>query len=241
MRATKAPSLRRRRRRLLHGIERVQRLRLRSQQLSLSSLNFNGKAKFWELSSHSLSLLRCVCLPLRLWSMWLWPHVLATIFLAVEAAVAPAAAATVALANPQYVFCWWNETFFVNIYLLFTPVVGPMACAPWGNPRKKRNTKNWLDIALVAWQARSGCCGKSGGLNVATCHLLWFCGSTTKSCQTRRILNINYIDSTNTKAKQTHFVIPPVSNLFCACPTENHTKSNKICPPSHSLCALRNW
>lgn len=52
------------------GIERVQRLRFRSQQLSLSSLNFNGKAKFFQLSFHTLPLsLSCsvsVCLPLPL-------------------------------------------------------------------------------------------------------------------------------------------------------------------------------
>lgn len=40
---------------------RVQRLRFRSQQLSLSSLNFNGKAKFFMLSSSSPS-------PSWLWS-----------------------------------------------------------------------------------------------------------------------------------------------------------------------------
>lgn len=67
------------------GIERVQRLRFRSQQLSLSSLNFNGKAKFFQLSFHtlplSLSLALCLSVSLCLWSRR--PHVLATIFLAV--------------------------------------------------------------------------------------------------------------------------------------------------------------
>lgn len=33
------------------------------------------------------------------------------------------------------------------------------------------------------------------------------------------------------KAKQTHFVIPQLVIFFLwACHTENHTKSNKICP-----------
>lgn len=67
------------------GIERVQRLRFCSQQLSLSSLNFNGKAKFFQLSFHtlplSLSLALCLSVSLCLWSRR--PHVLATIFLAV--------------------------------------------------------------------------------------------------------------------------------------------------------------
>lgn len=89
-------------------------------------------------------------------------------------------------------------------------------------PRQKRNTKNLLDIALVAGQVRSGWSGERGSY----VPFALVCGSTTKSCQTRRILNINYIDSTNTKAKQTHFVIPPVSNLFCACHTPE--KSHKI-------------
>lgn len=65
------------------GIERVQRLRFRSQQLSLSSLNFNGKAKFFQLSFHTLSLSLALCLSV---SLCLWskrPHVLETIFLAV--------------------------------------------------------------------------------------------------------------------------------------------------------------
>lgn len=65
------------------GIERVQRLRFRSQQLSLSSLNFNGKAKFFQLSFHTLPL--CLSLVLSFF-LCLWsrrPHVLATIFLTV--------------------------------------------------------------------------------------------------------------------------------------------------------------
>lgn len=91
------------------GIERVQRLRFRSQQLSLSSLNFNGKAKFFQLSFHTLplSLLLCVCLSPSAsgqggrtsWQPSFWRLETAV------AAPAPAAA-TVALAYPQYVFCW---------------------------------------------------------------------------------------------------------------------------------------
>lgn len=63
------------------GIERVQRLRFCSQQLSLSSLNFNGKAKFFQLSFHTLPLSLALFVSLCLWSRR--PHVLATIFLAV--------------------------------------------------------------------------------------------------------------------------------------------------------------
>lgn len=90
------------------GIEGVQRLRFRSQQLSLSSLNFNGKAKFFELSFHTLPLYCSVSVsPVSgqggrtSWQPSFWRLETAV------AAPAPApAAATVALANPQYVFCW---------------------------------------------------------------------------------------------------------------------------------------
>lgn len=68
--STSAPSLAEEEKEASRGIERVQRLRFCSQQLSLSSLNFNGKAKFFQLSFHTLPLsLSCsvsVCLPLPL-------------------------------------------------------------------------------------------------------------------------------------------------------------------------------
>lgn len=68
--STSAPSLAEEEKEPSRGIERVQRLRFRSQLLSLSSLNFNGKAKFFQLSFHTLPLsLSCsvsVCLPLPL-------------------------------------------------------------------------------------------------------------------------------------------------------------------------------
>lgn len=171
----------------------------------------------------SLSLLLCVCLSPSAsgqggrtsWQPSFWR---------LETAVA-APAATVALANPQYVFCWWNETFLVNIYLLFTPVVGPMACAPWGSSREEKRREK-IDLTLlcgmagaVGWWCRSW-------LNVATCHLLWF-GNTTKSCQTRRILNINYIGSTNTKSKANALCNTTVSNLFIFLGL-SHRKSHKI-------------
>jgi len=69
-----------------------------SQQLSLSSLNFNGKAKFLVPSFWSAA----------------GPHVLATIF-------GMAVLLLFLLLIPST--CPANETFFVNIYLLFTPVV----------------------------------------------------------------------------------------------------------------------
>lgn len=150
-----------------------------SQQLSLSSLNFDGTAEqsFWYQVFWSAA----------------GSHVLPTIFGDGSGA---AVAVTVAIANPQYVSCQRN-VFRKYLFIIYSCGRSRSYCAPcWAQK---------IDLTLLL-------AADLRGFVSTTCRFLAFVLYTTKSCQTRCILNINYIDS---PSKTNNKYLKSKANALC--------------------------